>query len=282
MDGRIDLHTHSNRSDGTYTPRDLARLAKSVGLCAVALTDHDTMDGVAEFSDECNKLGIEGIPGVEFSAKYHRELHILGLYPHGKKLDKVLEKLRISRGERNIKMLARLSEYGIDITERDLTDQAGGISLCSAGRVHMANAMLAKGYIEKRSDAFKKYLGKNSPCYVERFSLTAEEFIRLIKESGGIAIWAHAAWAADSEKELCDKARQFADTGLDGIECLYSKYTAEETDMCFRVAEKLGILPSGGSDFHGMNKPSIKLGTVSGGSGHVPYSMLENLRTEQV
>lgn len=272
----IDLHTHSSKSDGTLTPRELARHASEIGLSAVALTDHDTMEGCAEFLEECEKLGIEGIPGVEIGTKYKRELHIVGLYPHGAEFEAMLLKLKNGRAERNVQMLEKMRENGFDVTEEDIVNDTLGVTMETTGRLYMAEALIKKGYVKSRREAFDKYLSKGKPCFVKRFGLTPEESIRLIKRGGGIAIWAHPVYAVDTAEELKSLAAELKGYGLDAMECFYSEYTPEQGEMCRKIAREAGINMSGGSDFHGANKPDVELGRVNG--GHVPYELLEIMR----
>lgn len=273
----IDLHTHSTKSDGTLTPAELAAHAKEVGLSAIALTDHDTDEGCAEFIEECEKLGIEGIAGVEIGAKYKRELHIVGLYAKGDEFEAMLTKLKNGRAERNRLMVKKIQEYGFDITEDDITNEELGVTIESSGRLYMAEALLRKGFVKTRQEAFDKYLAKDRPCFVKRFGLSPEESIKLIKRSGGIAIWAHPVYTVDSEEELDALSVELKGYGLDAMECYYSEYSAEQSEMCIRAAKKAGLKMSGGSDFHGANKPGVKLGEVN--DGHVPYELLEKLRS---
>lgn len=275
MVNKTDLHTHSTFSDGTLTPTELVVLAKKNGLCAIALTDHDTTAGHEEFLKECEKQGIEGVPGVEISTKFKRELHIVSLYAKGHEFEEFIEKLKNAREDRNIKMLERLREVGFDINVSDIVDEKN-VTVQSAGRPHMANALVRKGYVKDITEAFEKFLGKGKKCYVKRFSLTPEESIRIIKQSGGIAILAHPCYAVQCEEELAGLATKLKNAGLDAMECLYSRYDDTQTEMCLRVAESVGLLKSGGSDFHGMNKPDVKLGVVNG--GYVPYEFLETLK----
>ena len=204
MTKRIDLHTHSTCSDGTLTPKELAKHAKEMGLSAIALTDHDSMAGVGEFLKECDKLGIEGIPGVEISAKYRRELHIVGLYAESEEFNNTIALLANSRGDRNIRMLKNMRDHGFEVTEDDLIAQTEGAAISSVGRPHMANALVSKGYVKDKDEAFSKYLAKDALFYEKRFSLSPEESISLIKRSGGIAIWAHPAYTADNEEEMTE------------------------------------------------------------------------------
>lgn len=271
----IDLHTHSNKSDGTLSPRELAKKAKEAGLSAIALTDHDTNNGIAEFVEECEKLGIEGIPGIEISTNFKRLMHIVGLYPHGDRYETVVEKLKAARLERNVKMLEKIHDR-FDITSEQVLEGTGA-SKESCGRLHMANALVKCGHAETVSDAFEKYLKRGRPCYVEKFSLSPEESVKLIKDCGGVAIWAHPVQAIDTESDMLEMAKKLKEAGLDAMECMYNNFTPEQSELCRSVAKRVGLLESGGSDFHGSNKPTVQLGRVS--EGTVPYEILEKLRT---
>ncbi len=276
MISRVDLHTHSTASDGTYSPSELARLAKKTGLSAIALTDHDSDDGVKEFMDECGRLGIEGVPGIEISTDYEKQLHIVGLYTGGAEFAETVKLLKNARAERNVRMFEKIREYGFDITDNDILEN-GKVSIEHAGRLHMANALIRKGYAADKNEAFDRFLMRGRPCYVEKFSLSPEESVKLIKRCGGIAIWAHPALAADNEPAMLEMAERLKNAGLDALECYYSTYTEEMGRMCKTAARKTGLLMSGGSDFHGANKPDVKLGAVS--EGFVPYEILEKLKT---
>lgn len=275
MTSRVDLHTHSTASDGTYSPSELARLAKEKGLAAIALTDHDSDDGVREFMDECERLGIEGIPGIEISTDYEKQLHIVGLYNSGDEFNETVKRLKSAREERNIKMFEKIRECGFDITPEDILEN-GKVTVEHAGRLHMANALVRKGYAADKNDAFDRFLMRGRPCYAEKFSLSPEESVKLIKRCGGISIWAHPALAMDNEADMLEMAERLKSAGLDAMECYYSTYTVEMSRMCKSVAQKTGLLMSGGSDFHGANKPDVRLGEVS--EGVVPYEILEKLK----
>ncbi len=276
MKNKIDLHMHSTFSDGTLTPFELAVLAAESGLCAAALTDHDTTEGTHGFVSGCEKLGIEGIAGVEIGAKFKQELHIVGLYVGGKELEAMLTKLRDGRKDRNIRMAEKLREGGYKISVSDICNGRPKKDIKNLGRVHIANALVRKGYIGSVNEAFDKLIGKDKPYYVSRFSLSPEECVRLIKRSGGVAVWAHPIYAVSSEKEMVELADRLKAAGLDAMECFYSRYSDEEMKMCMKVSEEAGLLMSGGSDFHGANKPDVKLGHVSG--GYVSYEILEKLK----
>ena len=276
----IDLHVHSTASDGTYAPAEAAELAKKIGLSAIALTDHDTIDGLEEFQETGKALDIETIPGIEFAAlwpKYHRpEIHIVGLGfdpSHPALLERMTE-IKESRDIRNQKMCEKLSSIGLHITLEEVTANAGGEIIT---RAHFANVLLQKGYIAKKEDAFSRYISTGLPGYVEREFLSPELCIRTIKEAGGAAILAHPTlYGMDLEQleELCEELIPY---GLDGIECQYSTYSPAETKAITALAEKMHLLPSGGSDFHGKNKPNIHLGSGKSNLA-IPYAFWEELK----
>lgn len=267
MKKKIDLHTHSTASDGTLTPGELAALAKEKGLSAVALTDHDTLDGVAVFQEACEALGIEAVTGVEISAKYKTEMHILGLFVSLQ--DPVFrEKLRMlkeARLERNRKVLTLIQRQGMKITEADFFQEGKKLGLEHIGRAHIARALVEKGYASSIQDAFDQYLRKGRCCYAQRHTFSPEESIRMIKEAGGLAVLAHPVYITKEEEELRQLLKQLKSYGLDGVECYYSTYPPSYRDLCLRLSAELGLLPSGGSDFHADNKPDIELGIVCGG-----------------
>lgn len=276
----IDLHVHSTASDGTYVPAEVAELAKKIGLSAIALTDHDTIDGLEEFQETGKTLGIETIPGIEFAAlwpKYHRpEIHIVGLGfdpIHPALLERMTE-IRESRDIRNQKMCEKLSSIGLHITLDEVAANAGGEIIT---RAHFANVLLQKGYIAKKEDAFSRYISTGLPGYVEREFLSPELCIRTIKEAGGAAILAHPTLYGLNLEQLEELCKELIPYGLDGIECQYSTYSPAETKAITALAEKMHLLPSGGSDFHGKNKPNIHLGSGKSNLA-IPYAFWEELK----
>ena len=276
----IDLHTHSTASDGTYTPAEVAKLASTIGLSAIALTDHDTIDGLQEFQETGRKVGLETIPGIEFAAlwpKHHRpEIHIVGLGfdPSHPLLLERMKDIKESRDIRNQKMCEKLSSIGLHITIDEVNANAGGDIIT---RAHFANVLLQKGYIRKKEDAFSRYISPGLPGYAEREFLTPELCIRTIKEAGGAAVLAHPTLYNLSAEQIEELCAELKDYGLDGIECQYSTYSPQETRMITAIAEKYGLLPSGGSDFHGKNKPNIHLGSGKSNLA-IPYSFWEELK----
>lgn len=273
-----DLHIHSTASDGTLTPSQLARAVFDKGIRAAALTDHDTTAGVSEFKRACTDLGIEAVGGVEISARYKTEMHILGLFidENDVALNEKLNGLQQSRRNRNREMLALIKENGFDITEDDILGQSGG-TLHSMGRAHIARAFVQKGYADSVQDAFDKYLSKGQCCYIGRKLFSPEESIRMIKDAGGIAVLAHPYYITTDGDALYDLLERLKSMGLDGVESYYSKYPPEYRDLCMQMCQKLSLLPTGGSDFHADNKPDVELGKACGDED-IPYSLLDGLK----
>lgn len=279
MTDKIDLHTHSTASDGTLTPSELVKAAYEAGLSAVALTDHDTTDGLSEFHAACAEYGIEGISGVEISARYHKQMHILGLFvdENNAFLAEKLGVLKNAREIRNRAVLELLQRNGMDITERDII--SAGEDMRSKGRAHIARAMVNKGCVSSIDEAFAKYLKKGKSCYAERVTYSPEESIKMIKSAGGTAILAHPVYITEDYGELYALLSELKEYGLDGAECMYNSYTREFSEMCREICKKTGLVESGGSDFHGANKPGISPGAVS--AGHVPYRTLLNIKLQR-
>ncbi|MBO4896872.1 MAG: PHP domain-containing protein [Clostridia bacterium] len=277
MDGRcIDLHTHSNKSDGSMTPAELVCHAKEQGLSAVALTDHDTIDGVSEALEAGKKHGIEVVPGIEMSAKSDTELHILGYYIdiNNPKFSDGLEAVRQNRKLRNKITCEKLRECGFDITEEDARAEAGGMLL---GRAHFAKAMVKMGYIGSVKEAFDKYLGSGKPCFCTIQHFTAKECISVIKDAGGAAFAAHLHHLQKSDEELFEYLKELKSFGLCGIEGYYTEYTPEMQDKFMSFAKELDLCVSGGTDFHADMKPHISIGTGLGDM-KIPYSVLEGIK----
>ena len=276
----VDLHVHSTASDGTYTPEEVAKLAKTIGLSAIALTDHDTIDGLDAFQKTGNTLGIETITGIEFAAlweKHHRpEIHIVGLGfdPDHPALLERMKDIQNSRDVRNQKMCEKLSSIGLHITLDEVAANAGGEIIT---RAHFANVLLKKGYIAKKEDAFSRYISTGLPGYVEREFLSPELCIRTIKEAGGAAVLAHPTLYGLNMAQLEELCEELIPYGLDGIECQYSTYSSAETKTITALAKKMNLLPSGGSDFHGKNKPNIHLGSGKSNLA-IPYIFWEELK----
>ncbi len=276
----IDLHTHSTASDGSYSPTDLIRYAKTKGLRALALTDHDCVDGLQEAIDVGKKMGLEVIPGVELSAKFpNGTMHILGLFvnPSDPIFLQRLAVLQEARSQRNPKIVKKLQDLGIKITYDEVVTASGGGQV---GRPHFARVLMEKGYVKTIGEAFEKYLKNGGTAYVEKERFSPAECITLIHKAGGVAILAHPFTLYLSVEELDRLLEQLTPTGLDGLEVYYSVHTPEQTAQYEQLARKWGLVATGGSDFHGEYKPKIDLG-VGTGSLQVPYSVLEELKRRE-
>lgn len=277
--GTADLHMHSTASDGTFSPSELAVCAKKAGLRAAALTDHDTLSGLREFCFACERLGIEPVPGIEIGAKFKCELHIVGLFVDYKNREfaHITEELSKARAKRNYKMIDLLREGGINITAEDILSQKQDRDMNLCGRAHFAAALVKKGYAADTDDAFARYIGRGGPFYAPRKIYPPKETIEIIKNAGGLAIAAHPIFISRVRGELEELFNELKSYGLDGVECYYSTYDDEFSKMCLDICKKLDLAPSGGSDFHGANKPNIPIGAVNGGAA-VPYGVVEGLK----
>ncbi|MHB8066390.1 MAG: PHP domain-containing protein [Desulfobaccales bacterium] len=259
----IDLHAHSTASDGSFRPAEVVRLAKDAGLQAVALTDHDTTDGLAEAVAAGQELGVEVIPGVEISAQFTDDsMHILGYFIDFKsgKLAERLAVLKQARKERNPKIVAKLNALGVAITMEQVERLSGGGQV---GRPHIARALLESGYVKSMQQAFDIYLKNGGKAYVEKYRFPPAEAMDMIREAGGVPVLAHpftlGLGSAFALKEvLLDLKAQ----GLAGVEIFYAEHTPEQEALYLKLAQELGLLATGGSDFHGDNKPDTGLGKI--------------------
>lgn len=276
---RIDLHVHSNASDGTFSPSELVNEAKNAGLAAFALTDHDTVSGIAKAKEAAKEAGIELIPGVELSTHYkEKEVHVVGLFidETNPRLLEHLERFRDNRKNRNQRMYQKLREEGFEISKELLQDMFPDAVLT---RAHVARFLMEKGYIKSIPEAFEKYIGEGCRCYVPREKISPENAIRLIHSAGGKAILAHPALYHMSDQEMRELLDNCTACGLDGIEAVYSTYQPDDERYIRKLATEYGLKISGGSDFHGSNKPHIRLGRGTGRL-YVPYELLKKLAKE--
>lgn len=278
----VDLHVHSNKSDGTYAPSDLVTLALSKGLAAFALTDHDTTEGIDEAlaaasAARAGGADIEVIPGIEFSTEYEgKDIHIVGLdidYK-GDAFQKYLKDFQESRDNRNRKMCLKLAEHGVDITYEKLRADYPDSVLT---RAHYAKYMLEHGAVKSISEAFDRYIGDHAPCFLPREKVTPSQAVSLILRSGGIPILAHPILYHMSDARLEHLVSTLKDEGLVGIEAIYSTYNTAEERQIRKLAAKYDLRISGGSDFHGETKPGLDMGNGYG-KLFVPYEVLEKLR----
>lgn len=276
--GYIDLHVHTTASDGTLTPAELVALAQEKGLKAVAVTDHDTVEGLPEALKAAGSRGFEVVPGVEISVDYRGgEMHILGycVDPCSEPLLDSLAQLQEYRRERNPKVIRKLRELGMLISLEEVEEAAGGNVI---GRPHFAAVLVRKGYAAGTQEAFDKYLGAGQPAYVKKEKLTPEEGIELIVRAGGVPVLAHPKYLKDHNADrLSALLEKLKAAGLKGIEAYYTTHTPEETELYLRLAEQHALLITGGTDFHGANKPEIELGAGTGNL-RIPYELLEKLK----
>ncbi len=278
----IDLHVHSNASDGTLTPSEVVKLAVSNHISVIALTDHDTLAGIPEAQDAAlseTQMGhpVQVIPGTEISVSYKgKDIHMLGLFvdPDNNTLYQALENARIKRDERNEKMTANLRAAGIDITIDKLRAAEGEAVLT---RAHFAKFMVENGFVKTFQEAFAKYLNDDSPYYVPREYLSPEDAVSLVHSAGGLAVLAHPLLYKFTLEEVEQMTAYLTNLGLDGIEAIYSSNMGFDEGRMRHLANKYGLLITGGSDFHGAIKPDLDLG-AGRGNLKIPYSILEKLK----
>lgn len=271
-----DLHTHSHYSDGTYSPAELISEAEAKGLSAVVLCDHNTVEGLGEFFAAAKGKAVEALGGVEFSTDYGEvELHIVGMFitpEHLEAVDGMAAELRRRKDESNVALVENLQRGGYDIDYGEIKAANPGI----VNRAHIAANLVEKGYTGSIKEAFDTLLAKDGGYYVQVRRLDVFETIKFIKSIGAVAILAHP-FLNLTERELREFLPRAIESGLDGMETLYSDYDEKTTTLAVRIAGEFGIKQSGGSDFHGDRKPSISLGTGRG-ELRVPESVLDGLR----
>ncbi len=273
----VDLHTHSTRSDGTLTPTELVRLAKEAGLKAIALTDHNTLTGFREAQEEGARTGLEVVPGVELSTSYEgAEIHILGYYieQDNAAFLKKLMGFADGRDRRNRKMAKLLQKEGFDITVEDLEREYPGAMIT---RGHFSQYMAEHGMAGNPDRAFKEYLEPGCRCYVPQEKLSPFDAIGLVRLGNGVPVLAHPVLCPMADGKLRSLIGKLKEAGLAGIEAIYSMNEPEDEKKLLGLAEEMGLLVSGGSDFHGARKPHIQLGTGRGGL-HVPDCVLEGIK----
>ena len=280
----IDLHLHSTASDGECLPYQIPIFGKESGVSAIALTDHDTTDGLDEFLESAADVGVRGVPGVELSCSSSGidKVHIVGLFidHKDKGLLDTLFQIRNWRDERNILILKKLDEYKRHIELSEVMEVArskrGSVGEVVLGRPHIAEVMVRHHYCRDIKAAFRDFLGKNQKAYVPRQTLDAKNGIEAIHSAGGLAIWAHPLTTVKSHSmvtELCTKFKEF---GLDGMEVIYPDFTPNDMEFAMQCARDFGLLKSGGTDFHGEKvTPGIRIGVGKGDGFAVPESFLE-------
>lgn len=271
MTNLVDLHTHSTASDGVYSPSELLQQARAAGLRVLALTDHDSTNGIEEAAQVANTLAIELIPGIEINTDGSgSEIHILGYFPEYQRpaFQHVLQVLRDARVHRGKRIVERLNEQGIHISWERVRQIAQG----AVGRPHIAEALLEAGYVQSIPEAFEKYIGTNCPAYVPRYKLTVEDGIHLIASANGLPVIAHPAEMLASGT-LQEWLPRLCAAGMVGLETYYGQYTPDIERKLRALADKYHLIPTGGSDFHGPGIHPTPLG------GHyVPYESVERVK----
>jgi 3',5'-nucleoside bisphosphate phosphatase len=273
----IDLHCHSTASDGTLPPADVVRLAVRSGLSALALTDHDTVGGIAEAAAEAKTSGLDFLSGIEISAEFPHPgtMHILGygVDPERPALKSLTDQLIAGRDNRNPQIVAKLNELNIAVTMAEWEAEAKGGVL---GRPQLAAILMRKGYVSSIKQAFDKYIGQGAPAYFDKERLTPKQALERIHDAGGLPVLAHAIQLrTNNDGELNRIVKDLVDQGLAGIEVYHSDHNAEWIEKCKGLADRYKLLKTGGSDFHGTNKQHIELGVARG--QRVPREMFDAL-----
>ena len=273
MTNYIDLHTHSTASDGIYSPAELLQRAKDSGLRVLALTDHDNTGGLDEAAQAARKLDIDFIPGIEINTDVSGgEVHVLGYFLEYQRpaFQAILQVLRDARERRGQRMVELLNEQGINIS----WDRVRQIAQGAVGRPHVAKALLEAGYVQTIGEAFDKYIGKGCYAYVPRYKLTPEDAVRLIASANGLPVIAHPADLPGLD-ELRNWLPGLCEAGMAGLETYYGPYTPDQEQVLRALADEYGLIPTGGSDFHG---PGIHPTPLGGRP--VPYEAVERLKAE--
>jgi len=278
----IDLHTHTTASDGTFEPSVLVKYAESLGLTAIAITDHDTLDGIKPALRV--ESSVEVVPGTEISIEFvgprikgiEGHLHLLVYYPplEGPFFDKIRE-LQEWRQNRNLLMVSKLNNLGFPITMKEIRDASGGGQI---GSPHFASVLVKKGLVKNKQDAFDTLLGKGKPAHVGKKKMTMEEALPLVRAGGGIPVLAHPCTLHLSNWRLKRKLKGWAAMGLLGVETIYPDHSPKYREYLTKIASRLGLAATGGSDFHGSVKPDIELGSGRDGNVSVPLDFLTYLK----
>jgi len=276
--GYVDLHLHTTASDGVMTPSGIVGYAKTKGLQAIAITDHDTIGGLKEGLSEGGKIGFEVIPGIEISAEHSPgSMHLLGYFfdiDHPL-LTERLQFLQKARAERNPKIVEKLNRLGIRVTYEEVVEASGGGQV---GRPHFAQVLLEKGYVRSFQEAFERFLRKGAPAYVDKFRFPPAEALHFIREAGGVAVLAHPnTLETNGSGDLEALILRLVKEGLRGIEVHYPEHTVLQMAQYKVLAERHGLLVTGGTDYHGIEGSELDVG-VGRGEMRLPYSMVEDLK----
>lgn len=276
----IDLHTHSTVSDGTDDPAVIPALAAAAGCSAVALTDHDRLDGITAATRRASELGVRLVPGCEISCPHAGTLHLLVYFvePGEGPLQDELVRLQRVRDDRNRLMAERLGELGLPVTYEEIEEEAGGMG---AGRPHAAAVLVRKGLAESINDAFDRYLAKGRAGYIEKERLAVDAAVALARASGGVAVLAHPLSLGLTRAALDGAVGELAAAGVSGIEAFYGRYSPEDRAGLVGLAARYGLVATGGSDYHGAYKPDLRVG-VGTGDLDVPDDALAQLEARRL
>ncbi len=270
----IDLHTHTNQSDGSCSPEQLIEEALRAGVGVLGITDHDTFAGYDQAAEHAVRLGVRLVCGIELSTKLHGySAHLLGYFPpNGGLTDfrRWIQEMQASRRDRNIRLAARLRELGMDIR----AEEAEALGRGMTGRPHFAQVMVQKGYVGNLRQAFDEYLDESAKAYVYRREPLLSEGVERIHAAGGLASLAHPARLQEDVVKVMPELKA---AGLDAIEAYHSDHTPEETELYLALAREYGLKVTGGSDFHGAVTPDFTLGSGCGGNLNIPAAVLDNL-----
>ena len=274
----VDLHLHTTHSDGTLTPTELVDLCARNGLRVIAISDHDSTEGVAEAQDAAIKHGIEVIPAIELSTDVPgNEIHMLGYFidMDDAGFQHLLREFRAGREDRGRKMVERLADIGMDITWDDVERIADGAAV---GRPHIAQALIERGYVSQWQEAFDKYIGRTGPAYVERTRLEPEEAIQALLDNGALPVMAHPLYyEREDTRKLRNLVASLKEAGMVGLEVHYGEFSESEIDMLANIAAELDLIACGGSDYHASGKP----GEIIPGEAGPPMSTVESLRAKK-
>jgi predicted metal-dependent phosphoesterase TrpH len=273
MPGKVDLHLHSTESDGRLSPTRLLELAERNGVRRLALTDHDTTQGLAEAFEAGRQLGVEVFPGIELSTDIPgTEVHVLGLFLRHEDtaFQQKLAEFRAGRLGRAEQMVAKLGELGVPIAWERVLELAG---TASVGRPHVAQALLEAGHVKSMPEAFDRFIGRNGPAYAERAKLTPAEAVALIHSVSGMAVLAHPLETEGVEAIIPELARD----GLDGVECYYQGYDQPKVQHLVALARSFGLVPTGGSDFHGFPMSGMTEARNEPGTVEIPPEVVDEL-----
>jgi predicted metal-dependent phosphoesterase TrpH len=274
----IDLHTHTYESDGSLSPRELIDAAMEIGLQAMAITDHDTFAGFDAALPYARERGLDLVCGIELSCKLDgHTTHLLGYFVHGDPGPQFrgwLDQLLTARRDRNRRLAERLQSVGLDIR----LEEVERLGRTLTGRPHFARVLVEKGYVKTRDEAFKKYIGEHGKAFVEREGPTVEQGIEKIADARGLSSLAHPVRVEQRDPGIADIIGRLAAAGMAGLEVWHTDHNPKATEQFLAIAEKNGLTPTGGSDFHGEAKPNVRLGSGANGRLRIPVSVLEAMR----